>query len=91
MVLLDATLYLILSVPLRPPAPSAARLAQIMVPTWGGPCRASIGRPSRKARWRFVDAAPTLPAARALEPQNCPTNASPTIGRNWSWTSVGWC
>src|SRR5258706_16477784 len=26
-----------------PPAPSAARLAHIMVPTWGGPRRASIG------------------------------------------------
>ena len=25
-----------------PTAPSAARLAQIMVPTWGGPCRALI-------------------------------------------------
>jgi hypothetical protein len=32
-------------VPLRPPAPSAARLAQIMVPTWGGPCRAFIAQP----------------------------------------------
>ena len=39
---------------LRPPAPSAARLVQIMVPTWGGPCRAFIGQPSLKARRRRV-------------------------------------
>jgi len=32
------------------PAPSAARLAHIMVPTRGGPCRAPIGQPSHEAR-----------------------------------------
>jgi hypothetical protein len=50
-------------VPLRPPAPSAARFVQIMVPTWDGPCRAFIGQPSLKARRRRVlstQLAPTM-------------------------------
>jgi hypothetical protein len=47
------------SVPIHPPAPSAARLAQIMVPTPGGPGRASIGRSAKRV------AAPSARGGRA--------------------------
>src|SRR5262245_47289314 len=42
------------SVPLRPPAPSAARLVQIMVPTWADRAALPSGQPSLKARRRRV-------------------------------------
>jgi hypothetical protein len=50
---LDQSLISFMNCPIgviRPPAPRAARLAQIMVPTWGGPGRAFIGSRNLKAR-----------------------------------------
>jgi len=63
---------------LRPPAPSAARLVSIMVPTWAGPCRAFIGsqvskhvdagccRTSRSPLWRRRVLAGTGPSPDSI-------------------------
>jgi hypothetical protein len=71
MVLLDAALHLVYELPYR--CRYAHRrlarlgLAQIMVPTWGGPCRAFIGQPSLEARRprvliEFLSSSRDLPA-----------------------------
>jgi hypothetical protein len=63
MVLLDAALHLVMNYPIgavTPTAPSAARHAQIMVLTRGGPCRAFMGQGTANIRaiGRGVDIAP---------------------------------
>jgi hypothetical protein len=77
MVLLDTALHLIYDLPigaLRPLAPSVARLAQIMVPTPGGPCRA----PSASQVTRYVDASCCRSAApRAISCARCFREAIP--------------